>query len=258
MQGDTVFVTNNTLKADSRLDDPSPVGQWQSWVATDTGKHRERNEDAVLNKPEAGLWAVADGMGGHKFGDVASQLVVDSLENIFPAADLEMTIKKVDDCLQIVNAQLRDLAEQRQNNSIIGSTVVVLMAQQQHCAVLWAGDSRLYRLRNNQLQQLTEDHCPDYGDIVDDWSVKTSNEITRAVGADEKLELDCEISDVCDGDMFLLCSDGLDCEVSPKEIEQVLLSHEHEKIVAALLELSLQRGARDNVSIVLAIPIKTG
>lgn len=258
MQSDTVFVINNTLGTDSRLDNPGSIGHWQSWAVTDTGKWRKRNEDAVLNKPEAGLWAIADGMGGHEDGDIASQLIVDSLESIVPAADLEMTIAKVDNCLQVVNAQLRDFARQRLNNDIIGSTVVVLMVQQQRCAVLWAGDSRLYRLRNRQLQQLTQDHCPDYGHVADEWSVKTSNEITRAVGADDQLQLACEITDVCDGDMFLLCSDGLDKEVSPKETEQILLGHAHEKIVDTLLELSLQRGARDNVSIVLAIPAKAG
>lgn len=255
MQSNTAFVSNNTLNQNLQLDELHYLtGNWLSWAATDVGKQRNRNEDAVLNRPEAGLWAIADGMGGHEAGDIASQLVVESLESITCTDNLETSIEKVANCLQTVNTDLRNLAEQSQNDIIIGSTVVVFIAQQHRCAVLWAGDSRLYRLRNNQLLQLTQDHCPDYEDITDVWSVKTANEITRAVGADEKLELDCQITDICDGDLFLLCSDGLDREVSPKEIEQILLSHADEKIVDVLLELALQRGARDNVSLVLAIP----
>lgn len=257
MQSDTVFVTDTALETNSQLNIPSSPRLWQSWTVTDIGKHRERNEDAVLSKPEAGLWAIADGMGGHECGDIASQLVVESLDSILLTADLEMTLKKVDDCLQIVNTQLRDLAKQRRIYDIIGSTVVVFIAQQQRCAVLWAGDSRLYRLRNNQLQQLTEDHCPDYENtLADEWAVKLSNEITRAVGADQELELDCKITDVCEGDLFLLCSDGLDKEISSKEIEQILLNQPLAEIVDALLELALQRGAQDNVSIILAVPVK--
>ncbi len=258
MQSDKVSAGNNTRNEESPADEPRSIGKWHSWAVTDIGKQRKRNEDAVLNKPEAGVWAVADGMGGHDAGDIASQLIVDSLESIFSATNLKISIEQVDNCLQSVNTHLRSLAEQSQKNAIIGSTVVVLIAQQQRCAVLWAGDSRLYRLRNHQLQQLTQDHCPNYGNIANEWAVKSSNEITRAVGADEELDLDCEITDVHEGDMFLLCSDGLDKEISPKEIEQVLLNQEPEKIVGTLLELALERGARDNVSIVLAVPHKNG
>lgn len=254
MQSNTVLVSNNTLNEDSQLNEKYPSEGWLSWAVTDVGKQRERNEDAVLNRPETGLWAIADGMGGHHAGDVASDLVVSALENIVYMDNLEVNIGKVANCLQSVNADLRDLADQSRNDIIIGSTVVVLIARQRRCAVLWAGDSRLYRLRNQQLQQLTEDHCPDDVNVANAWSVKSSNEITRAVGADEKLELDCKIIDICDNDLFLLCSDGLDREVSAKEIEQIMLSNAPEKIVDVLLELALQRGAGDNISIVLAIP----
>ena len=254
MQSNTVLVSNNTLNEDSQLNEQRQPEDWFSWAATDIGKQRKRNEDAVLNRPDAGLWVIADGMGGYQAGDVASELVVSALENTAYTDNLEVNIGKVANCLQLVNTDLRNLAEQSRDDIIIGSTVVVLIARQRRCAVLWAGDSRLYRLRNQQLQQLTKDHCPDDVSVADVWSVKTSNEITRAVGADEALELDCKITDICEGDLFLLSSDGLDSEVSPKEIEQILLSYAPEKIVDVLLELALQRGARDNVSIVLAIP----
>lgn len=248
MQSDAVFVSNHSesgAKSDS-------AKHWQSWAVTDSGKRRNRNEDAVLNRPEAGLWAVADGMGGHTAGDVASQLIVNSLNHIEPAASLEMTVTAVQNCLQSVNMQLCDMANQKHGNHIIGSTVVVLVAEKNQCVFLWAGDSRLYRLRNRQLRQLSKDHCPEYEYAdTDEWAVKNTNEITRAVGAEEELELDYGFSDVCAGDIFLLCSDGLDKEVSLKEIEHVMLAHPLEKIADSLLALTLQREARDNVSIVV-------
>lgn len=254
MQNDMESTGNDTSNLKAEPDVNNSIGIWQSWAVTDVGKLRQRNEDAILNKPEAGLWAVADGMGGHDAGDVASQMVIESLDNVDCEDDFEAIINKLDNCLQKVNRHLCELAELRHHRSIIGSTVVVFMAQQQRCAVLWAGDSRLYRLRDKQLRQMTRDHCPNYGKISDEWAIKTANEITRAVGADEQLELDHQISDVHQGDMFLLCSDGLDKELSLKEIEQVLLNNTDERIVDVLLETALQRGARDNISIILAIP----
>jgi type VI secretion system protein ImpM len=222
---------------------------WQSWAVTDTGKRRKRNEDAILNKPEVGLWVVADGMGGHDAGDVASQLIVDTLATVSPSECLETAINSVKTSLCQINTQLIELAKQR-NSHIIGSTVVVLAAVENRYAVLWAGDSRLYRLRDKQLQQLTRDHCPDYGLVSNEWTVKIANEITRAVGAGDELDLECEIDTLLEGDIFLLCSDGLDKELSLKEIEQIMLTHPHDEITNTLLKLTLQRGARDNVSII--------
>lgn len=236
---------------------PFSIVSWKSWAVTDVGKQRLRNEDAVLNNPERGVWAIADGMGGHKAGDVASQLVIESLANLRYSKNLEKNIAKVANCLQTVNTQLRAFAEQSESSHFIGSTVIILMAKQQRYAVLWAGDSRLYRLRNQQLLQITEDHCPEYVFESDKHSLKTDNELTRAVGADEFLDLDGEMSDVCAGDLFLLCSDGLNKELTQHEIEGVLLTHEPENVVLKLLELALQRGARDNISIVLAMPCQT-
>ena len=224
--------------------------QWQSWSAADIGKHRKYNEDALLNKPELGLWAVADGMGGHKAGDVASQLIVDSLNKLSLATSLETNIHAVEQCLQQVNGELQDYARREYKQNIVGSTVVVLLCEQHRCAVLWAGDSRLYRLRADTLQQLTQDHCPE-NEGISDSAFKTSNIITRAVGAADELEIDYAVFDVMQGDLFLLCTDGLDKEISFAEIAFIMKTHTHEDIANILVDKVLERGARDNISVIV-------
>lgn len=224
---------------------------WQSWGITHTGKRRKHNEDSLLDKPEANLWAVADGMGGHKAGDVASQLIVNTLKDLSPTEPLESYIKEVELCLQDINSKLRQLAAKEYGNQLVGSTVVAMVCDTQRCAFLWAGDSRLYRLRDNQLQQLTQDHCVDDEHVSSQWSVKSSNIITRAIGADDHLELDSEITELLEGDMFLLSSDGLDKELSFKEIEHIMQTKAHSDIAEALINEVLARGARDNVTVIV-------
>lgn len=229
--------------------------KWRSFAITDVGMRRKCNEDAILDRPQAGIWAVADGMGGHQAGDVASQMIVDALSKLEFSGDLDSAIKKTGACLKQVNDDLRDLAESRFGNQIVGSTVVVLLAGDKQFAYLWAGDSRLYRLRNKQLQQLTVDHCedqeyPESSLMPADRPLKQTNVITRAIGADDDLQLDSGTADVQSGDIYLLCSDGLDKEVSFQEIEAILNAHNREASVQALIDLTLQRGARDNVSVV--------
>jgi len=129
--------------------------------------------------------------------------------------------------------------------------VVSLVCNSQQCAFLWAGDSRLYRLRNNRLQQLTRDHSADNDIDSSNWSVKSSNIITRAVGATDCLQLDIEILDVFDKDIFLLCSDGLDKEMSFNAIEHIMQTEVPQDIANALINETLARGARDNVTVIV-------
>ena len=225
--------------------------RWRSWAITDTGKRRKHNEDALLNRPEAGLWVVADGMGGHKAGDVASQLIANTLKDVSPTVPLENYIKDVERCLQNVNTKLRQFAAKEYGNHLVGSTVVALICESQRCGFLWAGDSRLYRLRNNQLQQLTLDHCITDENPSSEWSVKNSNIITRAVGADDLLDLDVNMTEVLEGDVFLLCSDGLDKEMSFKEIEHIMKTSQLQDIAITLINETLARGAKDNVTVIV-------
>ena len=230
------FLSNN-------ISEPKKTN-WLSWAATDTGKRRKHNEDALLNKPELRLWAVADGMGGHKAGDVASQLIVSALSHATATAPLATRIEAVKQCLQQVNNELQQFARREYGLHIVGSTVVVLICEAQRCAVLWAGDSRLYRLRQQTLQQLTQDHSAHK-------EFSNSSVITKAVGATDTLELDCEFFDIQTGDLFLLSSDGLDKEISFAEIEHIMKTYPHEDIANVLINRTLECGARDNVSVIV-------
>jgi type VI secretion system protein ImpM len=195
-------------------------------------------------------------MGGHSAGDVASNLIVNALNELILTEELNESIQKVRQCLKKTNEELRDLAEDRFNRQIVGSTVVVMLGNDRQGACLWAGDSRLYRLREGRLTQMTVDHSeadqPDaMAPLAPEKVLKPYNVITRAVGADDDLLLDCETIEIRLGDKFLLCSDGLDKEVAFAEIEAILNANDCPTGAEALLELALNRNARDNVSIVL-------
>ena len=229
----------------------STVSCWQSFGITNTGKKRRHNEDALLNRPEANLWVVADGMGGHKAGDVASQLIVNTLNELQPVEPLEDYMQAVSQVLQDVNTQLRQLANEKYYHQLVGSTVVALVCDEQRCAVLWAGDSRLYRFRNQQLEQLTKDHCLGNEEDGSEYSLKTANIITKAVGADDELEPDSRMFDVLPNDIFLLSSDGLDKELSFKTIEHIMQTTPVQNIAQTLIDETLAHGARDNVTVIV-------
>jgi len=232
--------------------------RWLSHGISVVGKRRKINEDAFIERSAIGLWAVADGMGGHQAGDVASRSIIEALAALPATADLDESVKNVESALQRVNAELWELARQSSSGQIIGSTVVVLLAADQRCACLWAGDSRLYRYRLGRLEQLTQDHSLaeelPYFEIPTDKKKaerQHCNVITRAVGADPVLELDVVEFDVMDGDGFLLCSDGLDKEAGPIEIEEILEIGDCRERAESLIALAMERGARDNVTVIV-------
>lgn len=220
--------------------------QWRSHGVSVVGKRRKINEDALLMRPEAGLWAVADGMGGHDAGDVASQTIVDALAALPASYTIEAYIDSVEACLQEVNAGLCRLAWMQGDDRIIGSTVVVLLALGSQCAFLWAGDSRLYRYRKGALEQLTRDHA--LFDEVPDRGGRC-NVITRAIGADRDLSLEVGTFEAEAGDLFLLCSDGLDKELSPGDIASICRDNDPQSVAHRLVRQAEERGARDNVTV---------
>lgn len=231
--------------------------RWTSAACTHVGRVRQINEDACLDLPERGMWAVADGMGGHALGDFASRLVVEALADVPPADTLAKLAAAAHERLQTVNRRLRTEAAARDAH-IIGSTVVVLLACGRECACLWAGDSRIYLYRSGVLRQLTRDHSQ-----IEEWMASGTlsaeaalyhparNLITRAVGAADTLEIDEETMRVEDGDIFLLCSDGLSNEVNEAEMRSVLTGGDCREAAHALIELALARGGRDNISAIV-------
>lgn len=240
------------------MDNNSPVTQfqWTSSAVTDVGCVRTINEDAFLDSPEKGFWVVADGMGGHEAGDFASNMIIKNLSNFGEPVELEQFVDDVKAILQTVNKLLLEESISRGINTI-GSTVAVLIAFGSRIAVLWAGDSRVYRNRKGLTMQVTRDHSiinenldliMQGKNIVDDQP--NANMITRAVGAESLLELDVNYFELEDDDTFLLCSDGLNKEVSDDEISDIMNSENCIDITKNLLDLTLKRGARDNVTVI--------
>ena len=229
---------------------------WKSVAKTDIGTIRKVNEDGFLDTPNLGMWCVADGMGGHAKGDVASQLIIDSLQDFASNNNYPLGTPQIKHVLQQVNSRLVAMASEKQ--AVIGSTVVVLVFDQQYAHCIWAGDSRIYRVRNNKLTRLTQDHSQveemvQQGLLTPEEAENhpNANVITRAVGASEELDLDL-VSDVrLDGDKYILCSDGLNKVIDDTEIEQMLLNTPLDSIAHLLIQTSLERNARDNVTVVI-------
>jgi serine/threonine protein phosphatase PrpC len=231
---------------------------WQSASRTHVGMVRKVNEDALLERPDLGLWAIADGMGGHDAGQFASQLVVSELNQVTRTADDNAVESAVRDRLQAANSALRSASKDVAGQRIMGSTIVVLMALGEQGIGLWAGDSRLYRLRDHNLEQLTRDHSQ-----VQEWIDEavlspeqahrhpSANVITRAVGADDDLQIDKVNFPTQSGDVYLLCSDGLTNSVEEREIVTVLDGADPTDAVRALVHMALLGGARDNVTLIV-------
>ena len=229
-----------------------------SAAQTDVGAVRSLNEDSLLDRPDIGLWVVADGMGGHEAGDQASQAIVNRLGRLGGPLSPPQLLAQVRNGILETNDWMRAEAARRGSNRGMGSTVVALMISGHHFCCLWAGDSRIYRSRNGRLQQITRDHSL-VQDLVDRGLVRPEeahlhpqgNIITRAVGADDELDLDKTNDRVAVGDIFLLCSDGLTREVNDREISaQLSASDSPDAIVGRLVDLALERGAADNVTAV--------
>jgi len=232
--------------------------RWKSNAATHVGKVRQINEDSYLNREDLNLWVIADGMGGHHAGDVASKAIVQCLNEITPRKRLSTYIDEIEDRLISVNQKLRQMAAEHHDNRTIGSTVVSMVALNNYFALLWAGDSRVYRSRHGALSQLTRDHSQveelvERGVILREEaeSHPASNVITRAVGATDQLYIDVDIDKAEPGDTFLLCSDGLYKHLNEEEIAKILQKEDLVDVCKSLIDLTLERGASDNVTLVV-------
>ena len=229
----------------------------RDWALTHAGTVRPHNEDALVCCPEAGLWAVADGAGGHQAGDVASSMIATALGGIPAALSAEEALSQVRLRLAVVHDALRDRAARDERADVlIASTVVVLLIRDGHFACLWAGDSRAYLLRDGALCAITRDHSL-VQQLVDAGSLTAAeaeghphaNVITRAVGAGEDLlNLDKVTGTVVPGDRFLLCSDGLTKALDEAAIAAGTAAAEP---ADQLVEAALVAGARDNVTAVV-------
>ncbi|MGO8797925.1 MAG: PP2C family protein-serine/threonine phosphatase [Roseiarcus sp.] len=226
-------------------------------TATHVGKVREVNEDSLLARPEVGLWVVADGMGGHGGGDLASRAVVAALATIESPDSAADLLARFEDRIIHVNDDLRALARSR-GAQVVGTTIVAILIHGAHYACVWCGDSRAYLLRGGVLTQISRDHS-EVQDLIDRGILDPKeakrwprrNVITRALGTADQAALEIGDGRILVGDRFLLCSDGLTTHVDDSEIAALLGADEPQKVCARLISLTLQRGASDNVSIIV-------
>ena len=225
---------------------------------TNVGLKRKINEDSLFVDSERGLWAVADGMGGHDAGEVASATVIEALRNLPRVENLDELASAAKDALAGANRQLIDLARSSGSQQSIGTTVVGIAIADGDFRCFWMGDSRAYRFRDGYLSRVSRDHSLvqkliDAGMLSpeDAEHHENANVVTRAVGVSEQVEVDVVSGDAVPGDQFLLASDGLTRVVEDDEIASELQSSSPDQAADKLIELVLSRGAPDNVTIVI-------
>ena len=229
--------------------------QWVSSAITDPGNVREANEDAIFDRPQSGLWVVADGMGGHEAGEVASGAIVAGLSQIAEIEQASKFVDTVEDCLIDVNRRL--FAASSSQGKVMGSTVAAVLALPGHCMCMWAGDSRVYRLRNFELEELTTDHS-EVEELIAEGSLKREdaegypgeNVITRAVGGEEELYLEVKLFEMAHKDRYLVCSDGLYKDVEFDEIQEILSDGDITSACQRLIACAKSRRCSDNVSVI--------
>lgn len=233
---------------------------WRSAAGTHSGKVRARNEDAFLECPEQGLWVVADGMGGHQGGDIASQMIVASLAELPVHENFDERLLRIRQCLHWLNRRLGQemTVSAGRPDTIIGSTVVALLAEKNRAACVWAGDSRCYLWRGQRLYQLSRDHSLQQ-QLIDQRQMNArqaraypgGHALTRAVGATEQLRLEVLELDVFPGDAFLLCSDGLYQGLSDDALGHALNLALPSMALKRLFDIALRGAARDNLTAVV-------
>ena len=231
--------------------------QWVSAGSTNVGNVRKINEDAILDQPQNGLWVVADGMGGHHAGDLASSSIVKALSQISVNDEQSQFVDLVEDHIKRVNHDLYTFSKQDGRDAVIGSTVAALVALDGYCVCIWAGDSRVYRLRNFELEQLTVDHS-EVEELIAEGALRRSeadghpgeNVITRAVGGEEIINLEMKLVPLQHGDRFLLCSDGLYKDLTADEIGNIMTEGNTADVTRNLLGCALSRRCADNVSVI--------
>ncbi|OYV42556.1 MAG: protein phosphatase [Acidocella sp. 20-57-95] len=235
----------------------------ESWAETNPGTVRKYNEDNLLARPELGLWAVADGAGGHHRGDLASSMIVEALAQIPQGLGFDDLTDAVRASISATHRALRAAARARGPNVVIASTFVGMIIHADKFCCLWAGDSRAYLLRNGEVLQISRDHSlvqelVDLGKInlEDAEHHPQANIITRAIGGDQDdIVLDAIIGTAKPDDLFLLCSDGLSKTMPLAEISRFLQQPERSLMAQKLVAAAIDHGGRDNITVlVISVP----
>ncbi|MFA6967321.1 PP2C family serine/threonine-protein phosphatase [Bosea sp. (in: a-proteobacteria)] len=230
---------------------------FETGAISHVGRVRSANEDNLVVRPEFGVWAVADGMGGHENGALASATVAAAIERIGAAQSAPDLLARLEDGVLQANAELRQRINDN-GGAPMGSTLAVLLVHERHFACVWSGDSRIYLVRAGQITQMSRDHTEvqdmvERGVLTPDEAKRSPRRhvITRAIGVHDTPELDLDSGEIAGDDVFVLCSDGLTEHVQDDEILLAVGEAGAQEACDALLALTLQRGARDNVTVII-------
>jgi serine/threonine protein phosphatase PrpC len=246
----------------------------EAYGQTDVGRRRKLNEDNFLVAPEPGLYAVCDGMGGHNAGEVASKMAIETLQAFIEKSHKEKEItwpygldvnlsfdgNRLKTAIKLANKKVFRAADNREDYTGMGTTVVAGLVSDNTLTLGSAGDSRCYLLRNGQLSQLTRDDSwvsAALGEgILNSDEIERHplrNVITKAVGAKDSIELDVVEQKLSPGDVALICSDGLHAMLSDQEIQRTLTPFPEslEEAAGKLIDAANEAGGKDNVSVVL-------
>ncbi|MDJ0765415.1 MAG: Stp1/IreP family PP2C-type Ser/Thr phosphatase [Myxococcota bacterium] len=242
---------------------------------TDVGQEREHNEDSFGLMSGFDLFVVADGMGGHRAGDIASKMAVDAVKDFFQATEKEditwpfhfdpnlpFAVNRLITAIQVANSRIHQASMKNNEHQGMGTTAVSLhfVDNRQLAHIAHVGDSRCYRIRNDAIELLTRDHSliNDYLKAAPDLTEEQlaelpRNVITRALGMQESVVVDVQTQKLEPDDMFLLCSDGLNTMLSDDEILEIILANSHDLDLAGsiLVEQANTRGGEDNITLVL-------
>lgn len=231
---------------------------WTSASRTDVGNVRKVNEDALLDLSANGLWVVADGMGGHAAGDVASQMLVGKLGGVDSHDRFSQLVTDIEERVLEVNRRLFEMSSREDPPRVIGTTLAALVANGRHAVAMWVGDSRVYRLRDGEFRPITKDHSEvnemiEQGILSEEEALDhpAANVVTRAVGGLDSLYVDVDLVELKDRDRFLICSDGLFKDVSEREMARMVGEGSCVDASDALIETTLEREAPDNVTVIV-------
>ena len=246
----------------------------EAYGRTDVGRRRKVNEDSLLVSPETSLYAVCDGMGGHNAGEVASRMAIETISAFITRSAVEKEItwpwgldaslsfdaNRLKTAIRLANARVFQAADNREELTGMGTTVVTALVSGDTMTIGSAGDSRCYLVRGGELKQLTRDDSwvsAALGEgILNSDDVERHplrNVITKAVGARDAIDLDVLEHDLKPGDLVMLCSDGLHGMINDQEITRILQAAPGslEEASAQLVEAANEAGGRDNITVVL-------
>jgi len=237
-----------------RMHDAAPC--FDTGAATHVGKVRARNEDSYLARPYAGIWVVADGMGGLDAGEFASATVIEELDRIETPRSAAELLAWCESRVVAANSTLYELGRRR--GGLVGTTIAVLLAHERHFACVWSGDSRIYLVRDGRISLQSRDHT-EVQELIAEGRLSPAEArrwpgrhvVTRAIGVHTHPELEIRDGVLQAADAFILCSDGLTAHVEDHEILDQVMNGGSQRACDALIDLTLSRGAADNVTVVV-------